>query len=53
MHECDRFGTFGQCHIQCSIQMHFEQTDAANASRVQKFPVIHQMRLFFNGELSL
>src|SRR6266581_5745606 len=53
MRERDRLCIFGEGCIQCSVEMHFEQTDAANASSIQKFPMIDQARLFENGQLPL
>src|SRR6266550_7678922 len=38
---------------ECSIQMHFDQTNASNTASRQKFPLINEFRLLFYRKLPL
>src|SRR6266487_6064009 len=53
MRQCNGFRSFCQCQTQCSIEMHFQESDTANAACIQKLPVIEQLRFFLDWELSL
>jgi hypothetical protein len=48
-----RFRFFCQCQIQGSIEVHFQESNTANTSRIQKLPVFEKLRLFLDRELSL
>ena len=53
MRQGDRLLLFRESEIECSIQMHFDQTDASNTASIQKFPVINELGLLFYRKLPL